>query len=112
MKDQGIPGKFKVFVGFERHRDCRQLTHEEVFQVGVRYIAGRDQQELMRSVNQQEGVDEIRVSSYYHSSVVGRQLVDLLIGSAIALGQVERVEYVMARITQPVRQPAGELRVN
>jgi hypothetical protein len=66
----------------------------------------------MRSVNQQEGVDEIRVFSYYHSSVVGRQLVDLLIGSAIALGQVERVEYVMARITQPVRQPAGELRVN
>ena len=74
--------------------------------------AGRDQQELMRSVNQQEGVDEIRVFSYYYSSVVGRQIVDLLIGSAIVLGQVERVEYVMARITQPVRQPAGELRVN
>lgn len=51
--------------------------------------------------------------SFYHSpEVADRQFVDLLVGGTIAGGQVEGVNHVVARVAQPVRQPAEELCIN
>lgn len=43
VKDQGSSRQFEVFVGLERRRDRRYLSHEQFDQVGIRDIAGSDQ---------------------------------------------------------------------
>lgn len=112
MEDQGGPCQFEVFVRLERRCDHRYLRHEEVFQVCIRNVAGRDQQKLVRSVEQQKGVHEIRVFGYHDAEITGGQFVNLRIGGAIAVWQVQSVDRVVTRLTQPVRQTAGKLRVN
>lgn len=112
VKDQCVSCQFKVVVRFERCCDRWYLTHEDVFQMGVGAVGGRDQQKLVWSMEQQKGIDEIRVFGHYHPRVSGREFVDLGVGSTIAVGQVERVEHVVACVAQPVGHPAGKLRVN
>jgi hypothetical protein len=112
MEDQGSSRQFKVIIRLERRRDCRYLSYEKVFQIGVRDVTGRDKQELKRSVEQQKRVNKIRFFGYYHPRVTGGKVIDLSVGSTITGGQVERVEHIMACIAQSVCQPPGKLRVN
>jgi hypothetical protein len=79
---------------------------------GIRDVAGRDQQKFVRSVEQQKRVHEIRVLGYYYPQITGGQFVDLRVGGAIGIRQVQGVDGVVTRVAQPVRQLAGELRVN
>jgi hypothetical protein len=112
VKDQCVSRQFKVIVRLERCCDRWYLSHEEVFQIGVRDVTGRDKQELERSVEQQKRVNKIRIFGYYHPRVTGGKFIDLSVGSTITGGQVERVEHIMACIAQSVCQPPGKLRVN
>lgn len=112
MEDQGSSRQFEVVVRLESRRDCRYLSYEKVFQIGVRDVTGRDEQELERSVEQQKRVNEIPVFGYHHPRGTGGKFIELCVGSTITGGQVERVDHVMARVAQPVCQSAGELRVN
>ncbi len=52
VEDQNGPRQFEIVVRLERRRDLRYLSHEEGFQVGVRDVAGRHEQELVRSLEQ------------------------------------------------------------
>lgn len=98
MEDQGSSRQFELAVRLERRRDHRYLSYEKVFPVSVRDVAGRDQQELIRFAGEQERVNEIRVFGYYYPRAADRQFVDIRVGGAITGGQVERVEYIMARV--------------
>ncbi len=88
------------------------MSHEEIFQVSVLDVACRNEQELVRPVEQQEGVNEIRVFGYYHPQITGGPFVDLRIGGAIGIRQIQGVNRVMTSVAQSVRQPAGKLRVD
>ncbi len=97
VKDQGGPRQFEVFVRLERRRDRRYLSHEEFCQVGICDVTGRDQQKFVRSVEQQKRVHEIRVLGYYYPQITGGQFVDLRVGGAIGIRQVQGVEEVQIR---------------
>lgn len=69
MKHQGGSRQFEIVISRECHRNHRYLCDKERFQVCVRDVAGRDEQEFVGPVEQQEGIDEIGVFGYHHPLV-------------------------------------------
>lgn len=63
-------------------------------------------------MEQQKRVHEIRVLGYYNPQITGGQFVDLRVGGAIGIWQVQGVDSVVSCVAQPVCQPARKLRVD
>jgi hypothetical protein len=95
------PGDFNEVRGFKGGRDRIEVREKEQFKLDVGDVARRDQQQLLRPVMQDEGFNEISVLRDDHSSLAHGKRHDLGVGRAISVRQVQRVECVMALLTEP-----------